>query len=580
MFKCTLLWTDDQTLVIGWAEHIKIVRVRQRSRTQAGSPHLALELTAIYQVDCMISGLVSHRSSYIVLAYITPDSWENEATENREEQRRRAANPPELRIIAKGEEVSADALSLTNFHKYGCNDYLIVSSARPQEELHFVISPSDVIAVRPRDDADHIDWLVDHGNFAEALDTAENLQRRHGSVFDVKSIGLRYMRHLFAENDFNRTASLAPRVLAKDGLAWEEWIDKFANRQQLAAIAPSVPTRNPRLSHETYETVLGGLLLHDQTALLSTIKSWPADVYNLDVVTNAIRSEQSGGTNNDLLVEAMAEVYLTNRQPAKALPYLLRLHRPDVFDIIREHNLFSAIQDQVLPLVEFDREIRNTQRSSSTPSGSHGPAVRLLVDHLHSIPMERVTRQLDGHPEYLYAYLDAIFQKDAQLCMPYSDRMVELYASFDTARLMTFLRASNFYDLEKAYRTCREYDLVEEMVFLLGRMGNNKQALMLIIERLKDVRKAIDFAKEQGDDDLWEDLLSYSEDRPAFIRGLLEHVSAEINPIRLIQRIRNGLEIPGLRAAVIKVLQASNLQAGPLFASAASEVLTPSRSLS
>jgi vacuolar protein sorting-associated protein 41 len=70
------------------------------------------------------------------------------------------------------------------------------------------------------------------------------------------------------------------------------------------------------------------------------------------------------------------------------------------------------------------------------------------------------------------------------------------------------------------------------MVFLLGRMGNNKQALTLIIERLGDVNrvrflvlgtfcrpdfmstKAIDFAKEQSDDDLWEDLLKYSETRP------------------------------------------------------------------
>ena len=45
-------------------------------------------------------------------------------------------------------------------------------------------------------------------------------------------------------------------------------------------------------------------------------------------------------------------------------------------------------------------------------------------------------------------------------------------------------------------------------------MGNNKQALTLIIERQGDVHWAIDFAKEQSDDDLWEDLLKYSETRP------------------------------------------------------------------
>ena len=69
-----------------------------------------------------------------------------------------------------------------------------------------------------------------------------------------------------------------------------------------------------------------------------------------------------------------------------------------------------------------------------------------------------------------------------------------------------------------------------EMVFLLGQMGDNKKALTLIIERLGDVNRvrdlpptndpsltsvqAIDFAKEQNDHDLWEDLLKYSESRP------------------------------------------------------------------
>jgi hypothetical protein len=89
------------------------------------------------------------------------------------------------------------------------------------------------------------------------------------------------------------------------------------------------------------------------------------------------------------------------------------------------------------------------------------------------------------------------------------------------------------------------------------------------------VRQAIEFAREQADEDLWEDLLKYSEDNPGesharlmynadpnlvFIRGLLENVGSDINPLRLIRRIKDGLEIPGLKPAIIKILQASNLQ--------------------
>lgn len=66
----------------------------------------------------------------------------------------------------------------------------------------------------------------------------------------------------------------------------------------------------------------------------------------------------------------------------------------------------------------------------------------------------------------------------------------------------------------QAFKICDQGDLVPEQVFLLGRMGDNKRALNLIIERLADVNRAIDFAKEQNDDDLWEDLFKYSETRP------------------------------------------------------------------
>lgn len=125
---------------------------------------------------------------------------------------------------------------------------------------------------------------------------------------------------------------------------------------------------------------------------------------------------------------------------------------------------------------------------------------------------------------------------------------------------MPFLRASNFYDLERALRICEQHDYVHETVFLLGRMGNNLKALKLIIERLGDVKLAIDFAEEQRDDDLWEALITHSETRPDFIRALLEHGGTEIKPVQLIERIKEGLEIPGLKAALVKVLQASNLQ--------------------
>lgn len=229
--------------------------------------------------------------------------------------------------------------------------------------------------------------------------------------------------------------------------------------------------------------------------------------------------------------------YLRNRQPGKALPYFLKLRDPHAFVLVRDYNLFTDIQDQALQLIEFDEELRRDGREKEVleATSPHGIAIDLLVDHTHSIPVSgalgwstpfceltkgssqipRVISQLQDHRKYLYMYLDALFDKDAHLAFDYSDLQVDLYADFKPDKLMDFLRASNYYSLERAYQICDARDLVPEMVFLLGRMGDNKRALTLIIERLGDVQRAIDFAREQNDTDLWEDLLKYCETKPS-----------------------------------------------------------------
>lgn len=43
----------------------------------------------------------------------------------------------------------------------------------------------------------------------------------------------------------------------------------------------------------------------------------------------------------------------------------------------------------------------------------------------------------------------------------------------------------------------------------------------MIMEELEDVDKAIEFAKEQDDAELWEDLISYSIDKPRTVPIML-----------------------------------------------------------
>jgi len=111
-------------------------------------------------------------------------------------------------------------------------------------------------------------------------------------------------------------------------------------------------------------------------------------------------------------------------------------------------------------------------------------------------------------------------------------------------------------------------------------MGNNKQALSLLIEKVGDVKEvcwnfnshdlfegfltmglqAIEFVQSQNDDELWESLITHSLNNPAFVSGLLENIGAHVDPIKLIKRIPNGLEITGLRNRLVKIISDYNLQ--------------------
>ncbi|GAA5979343.1 hypothetical protein JCM10908_002888 [Rhodotorula pacifica] len=568
LFKCTLRWQDDRTLLIAWADVIKVASIREREakRSVPGLPsttELYVEVTAILQVDCMISGIASYgrKGDLLVLAYTTEEDYDDEAAGDRDAQRRKSANRPELRIISRdGEELSSDAISLRNYARFQCRDYSLAPTSAADGFL--VVSPEDIVVARTRDESDHIAWLIEMQRYDEALKEIERTEEGAGRGFDVTDVGKKYLEHLISLDRYDKAASECARILGINAKLWENWVFLFAEKGKLDTIIPYVPTHDPQLSRLVYEMILAHYLRHDPQALLDTTRSWPTDIYDIGAVTVAIKNQIERQPKSETLMRAISELYLRNRQPGKALPYFLKLRDPHAFVLVRDYNLFTDIQDQALQLIEFDEELRRDGREKELPekTSPHGIAVDLLVDHTHSIPIPRVIAQLQDHRKYLFFYLDALFDKDPHLAFDYSDLQVDLYAEYKPGKLMDFLRASNYYSLERAYQICDSRDLVPEMVFLLGRMGDNKRALTLIIERLGDVQRAIDFAKEQNDTDLWEDLLKYCETKPRFIRGLLENVGVDVDPIRLIRRIQNGLEIPGLKPALIKILQDFQLQ--------------------
>ncbi|GES86213.1 vacuolar assembling protein VPS41 [Rhizophagus clarus] len=582
LYRCNLTWHNETTLLVGWANFIQTAVVKEYAKheIQPGRPTQYVEVST-FRTEFIVCGIAPFNDMTLVLAYLTDEIVQDTETEDLFQHRRPRAKRPELRIINSfNEEISTDALSLHGFQYYQANDYEL--DYFPSEDMFYVVSPKDLVLAKPRDLDDHISWLLERSRYEEALSSLQEAQAWGGSkIYNLTDLGERYLNYLIEEEEFTKAAENCERILKDNRELWEKWVFIFANLRQLQAITQYIPYVKPQLSSTVYEMVFAHFLNHDHKALLFTITSWPPSIYNVQSVILLVEDIFEKEQDNQTLMECLAELYAYSGQPDKALEYSLRLRRPNVFELIREHSLFSAIEDKVLLLMEFDQhlfkevkkaeeaEIAKLSQDPSKPQirikrkkATDMQAVQLLVDNTEHISVSHVVRQLEKEPYFLHIYLDALFIKDHHAGYEFHDRQIELYAEYDYNRLIEFLRSSNYYTLEHAYKICEQRDLVPEMVFLLGRMGNNKEALMLIIRRMNDVQRAIDFAKEQDDEILWEDLLTYSLDKPKFIIGLLENLGgANIDPINLITRIPNGKEIPGLKNALIKVLQDFNLQA-------------------
>uniref|UniRef100_A0A803SMK4 Vacuolar protein sorting-associated protein 41 homolog n=1 Tax=Anolis carolinensis TaxID=28377 RepID=A0A803SMK4_ANOCA len=365
------------------------------------------------------------------------------------------------------------------------------------ESLFYIISPRDVVVAKERDQDDHIEWLLEKKKYEEALMAAE-ISQKTIKKHKIQDIGLAYINHLMETGDYDLAARKCQKILGKNTDLWEFEVHRFKEIGQLKAISRYLPRRDSVLKPFIYEMVLHEFLESDYEGFATLIKEWPGNLYNNAIIVQAVVDHLKKDPQNRTLLKTLAELYTYDQRYRKALEIYLTLRHKDVFQLIHKHNLFSSIRDKIVLLMEFDSE----------------KAVDMLLDNEDKISIDKVVEELNDRPELQHVALEI----------------------------------------------CQQRNFVEETVYLLSRMGNSRSALKMIMEELNDVDKAIEFAKEQDDAELWEDLILYSIDKPPFITGLLNNIGTHVDPILLIHRIKEDMEIPNLRDSLVKILQDYNLQ--------------------
>ncbi|KAL6499759.1 Vacuolar protein sorting-associated protein 41 [Orobanche gracilis] len=405
-------------------------------------------------------------------------------------------------------------------------------------------------------------------------------------------VGSRYLDHLIVERKYAEVASLCPKLLQGSVSAWERWVFHFAHLRQLPVLVPYIPTENPRLRDTAYEVALVALATNTSfhTDLLKIVKAWPHVIYSSLPIISAIEPQLNTSSSTDALKEALAELYVNDGQYEKAFSLYADLKKPDIFDFIDKHNMHDGIREKVAQLMAIDcrravllfiqyRDIISPSDvvSQLTAAKNKCDYRQFLHLYLHALFESNPHAGRDFHDMqrlvyslglgYYFSVINIVMEDTSKLfvssaiswvrdfrsrtsclqqnfCAEFILGRIELYADYDPKMLLPFFRSSQHYTLGKAHEICVQRDLLREQVFILGRMGNSKQALAVIINKLGDIEEAIEFVSMQRDDELWEELIKQCLNKPEMVGVLLEHTVGNLDPLYIVSMVPNGLEIP------------------------------------
>ncbi|KAJ1273442.1 hypothetical protein BS78_06G280800 [Paspalum vaginatum] len=494
-----LVWQDDTILVIGWGTSVKIAAIRTDSsqglngiqRTiTTASSEKYVDIVGSFQTGYHISGIAPFGDLLVVLAYIPDEDEKEKKFSTSVTSRQGTAQRPEIHLVSWK------------------NDELTTDALPIHGYEHYKAK----------------DYALAHAPFSGSSNAGGQWAAGDEPLYYIVS---------------PKDIVVAKPRDAEDHIAWllqHGWHEKA-----LAAVEAG-QGRTELLDEVALVALTTNPSFHE--LLLTTVKNWPPALYSASPVISAIEPQLNSSSMTDSLKEALAELYVINNQYEKALSLYAELLKPEVFEFIEKYNLHDAIHDKVVNLMMLDSK----------------RTVHLLIQHRDTIPPYEVVEQLlhtskNCDRKYLlHLYLHALFEMDIHAGRDFHDMQVELYADYEPRMLLPFLRTSQHYRLDKAYEIFAQKELVREQVFVLGRMGNAKEALSTIINKLEDIQEAVEFVMEQHDDELWDELIRQCLQKPEMVGMLLEHTVGNLDPLYIVSLVPDGLEIPRLRDRLVKIV--------------------------
>lgn len=290
--------------MIGWGNSIKLCKISERNLNEILErklPRKFVLIPSLFEIKECICGIAPFRKDIVTICLDITNSISNSC------QPRIKVNHP---LQEDSIEISNDLMPIKGFENYVFTDYQL--EYLYEDNLYFIISPKDVVIAKPKEEDDHIEWLIGKKKFEQALIDIRSCKQL--KKYNRTSVGRLYLKHLIEENtdaSLMKAAQLSGQFLEFDKACWEELILEFLQKKKLELLEPYIPI-DERLSFspEIGEIVLNYFLENDSNRFLQIIRRWPARMYNVAHLINTVESALSINERNHPLFEALAELHI------------------------------------------------------------------------------------------------------------------------------------------------------------------------------------------------------------------------------------------------------------------------------
>ncbi|KPI90396.1 putative vacuolar assembly protein vps41 [Leptomonas seymouri] len=188
------------------------------------------------------------------------------------------------------------------------------------------------------------------------------------------------------------------------------------------------------------------------------------------------------------------------RKTLQLLPELLQRRSDGTLELLLEHVDPPPQQGSFHQFISED----GTDASSSPPAAPNSLAQPLEPSQYGSaadpLNIEAVIGRLENSDRlHLLRYLglvkDAYPRRFIETAKRHAQLVATLYIDYDRTSLLPFLKQMSMYveRIRELHALCRKNNFVEEEIFLLFRMGREEEALRILIEKVRDIHRALEF---------------------------------------------------------------------------------------